>query len=138
MARPESPIDIEKLKELCTMQCTNEEIAEFFGINPTTLTRRKLRDPAVRAAFRRGGALGKISLRRKQYQVAMEGSVPMLIWLGKTMLKQREATADEKSTDKDQPVEQIYEFSLDAGKDASERIQEATALSETETGNLPH
>ena len=32
----------------------------------------------------------KIELRRKQWQVAMEGNVQMLIWLGKNILGQKD------------------------------------------------
>ena len=37
----------------------------------------------------------KIELRRKQWQVAMEGNVQMLIWLGKNILGQKDV-ADSK------------------------------------------
>lgn len=32
----------------------------------------------------------KMSLKRKQYDVAMDGSVPLLIWLGKQYLGQKD------------------------------------------------
>lgn len=41
-------------------------------------------------AYRKGQALLKASLRRKQIAVAMTGSVAMLIWLGKQHLGQQE------------------------------------------------
>ena len=47
-------------------------------------------------AIKRGR--GKIGLRRKQYEVAMAGNVPMLIWLGKQYLDQAEKQQAEVNT----------------------------------------
>jgi hypothetical protein len=38
--------------------------------------------------YRLKASVGKISLRRKQYSIAQEGNVTMLIWLGKNWLGQ--------------------------------------------------
>ena len=38
--------------------------------------------------LKKHGAKGKMSLRRKQFEVANAGSIPMLIWLGKQQLGQ--------------------------------------------------
>jgi hypothetical protein len=40
MARPEAKIDLAKLEKLCAMQCTDEEIAAFFGVSTKTVERR--------------------------------------------------------------------------------------------------
>ena len=42
MARPESKIDPVELEKLCGMQCTDEEIAAFFGVCTRTIVRRRL------------------------------------------------------------------------------------------------
>jgi hypothetical protein len=34
--------------------------------------------------------IGRISLRRKQWEVATAGNIPMLIWLGKQYLDQKD------------------------------------------------
>jgi hypothetical protein len=42
------------------------------------------------AYFEQKAAKGRISLRRKQFEVAQGGNVTMLIWLGKQHLEQAE------------------------------------------------
>jgi hypothetical protein len=41
MARPEAKIDLVELEKLCGMQCTDEEIAAFFGVSTRTIERRR-------------------------------------------------------------------------------------------------
>jgi len=43
-----------------------------------------------RNAFKKGFTKLTIALRRQQIRVAMKGNVPMLIWLGKQLLGQRD------------------------------------------------
>lgn len=92
MARPKIEIDWETVRKLCAMQCTGEEIASFLNINYDTLQRAVKREHKMSFAdyFKKHSANGKISLRRKQYEVATSGSVPMLIWLGKQYLDQKD------------------------------------------------
>ena len=61
-----------------------QEMADFFGCHRETL--RENFSPQID----KGRSEGNISLRRKQWQMAVEkGNVVMLIWLGKQMLGQR-------------------------------------------------
>ena len=61
---------------------TESEIADRFDVEATTL----------RADFERvlkvSRALHKLSVRRAQYDLAMKGNGPMLIWLGRNVLGQ--------------------------------------------------
>jgi hypothetical protein len=41
MARPKAKIDLAELEKLCAMQCTDEEIAAFFGVSTKTVERRR-------------------------------------------------------------------------------------------------
>jgi hypothetical protein len=41
MARPEAEIDLAELEKLCSMQCTDIEIASWFGISVRTIERRR-------------------------------------------------------------------------------------------------
>ena len=86
MARPKAIVDESEVEKLAAMFCTTEEIASFFNVDKRTIERR------FAAAIARGRNKGKISLKRKQYLVAMDGNVQMLIWLGKQYLGQRDAT----------------------------------------------
>lgn len=83
---------------LCSIQCTQAEIAEAFDCSIDTLARRikdkYKQDFAVIYEQKRGA--GKISLRRAQWQKAVEGKdTTMLIWLGKQYLGQSDKGEDE-------------------------------------------
>jgi hypothetical protein len=88
--RPKKDIDLAAVKQLAGMQCTDEEMAAVLGISHDTLNRRKQSDPAFVEAMQAGKAHGRSSIRRQQFATAMKGNVPMLIWLGKQYLGQRE------------------------------------------------
>jgi hypothetical protein len=84
VGRPKLDIDPEQVKRLARLHCTMQEMADFFGCHRDTL-----RDN-FSAEIDKGRSEGNISLRRKQWQMAVEkGNVVMLIWLGKQMLGQR-------------------------------------------------
>ena len=61
-----------------------DEIARICHCSVDTLERRFMDEIEF------GRADAKSSLKRKQFEVAMSGSVPMLIWLGKVWMNQRE------------------------------------------------
>lgn len=77
-------INREQVEKLAALNCTNEEIGAFFDVSGDT----------IKAHFEKeiikGRNKGNISIRRKQFDVAMGGNVVMLIWLGKQRLGQRE------------------------------------------------
>lgn len=82
--RPKKQIDPKLLEDLAGIGCTNEEIAHVAGCSSDTLTRNYAEH------IKSGRENAKVSLRRKQWAVAMNGSTGMLIWLGKQMLGQGE------------------------------------------------
>ena len=90
MGRPKIVIDWEQFDKLCALQCPLSEIACWFKCSEDTIENACKREQNMTFsdyfAIKRGN--GKISLRRKQYDVAMAGSIPMLIWLGKQYLQQ--------------------------------------------------
>ena len=84
VGRPKLDIDPEQVTRLARLHCTMNEMASFFGCHIDTL-----RDNFSNE-IDKGRSEGNISLRRKQWQMAVEkGNVVMLIWLGKQMLGQR-------------------------------------------------
>lgn len=87
--RPRVKIDITELEKLCVLQCTQAEIAAFFGIGTATLE-RYARKAEYRDVMERGYLKGKISVRRKQMQLMESGNVTMAIWLGKQLLGQKD------------------------------------------------
>lgn len=77
---------------LCAISCTQAEICSVMNVSDKTLGRllRKYYKATFSECFKRFSASGIISLRRKQFEVANNGSVPMLIWLGKQFLDQKD------------------------------------------------
>lgn len=90
MGRPQKQIDWEQMDKLLGIQCTLREIAAWFDCSEDTIERLCKRERGVTFAeyFGQKRNKGLISIRRKQYEVAMAGSIPMLIWLGKNYLEQ--------------------------------------------------
>ena len=84
-------IDYPKLDKLCAIQCTGEECAELLAMDYDSLNNTLKRDGnrGFSDYFKKKSATGKVSLRRAQFLKATEdGSIPMLIWLGKQYLGQ--------------------------------------------------
>ena len=93
MGRPEVKIQKEDFEKLCSMQCTLVEIAGFFDCSEDTIEnwcKKTYRGQTFSEVHKKKSAKGKISVRRKQFQVAEAGNVSMLIWLGKQYLDQKE------------------------------------------------
>lgn len=78
-------IDREQVWRLACMQCTLREIADVVGVTHETV-RKHFGD-----LIEKGHSVGKKSLRRAQFEKAMNGSDRMLVWLGKQYLNQKEA-----------------------------------------------
>lgn len=90
--RPIIEIDWKVFEKLCGLQCTQEEIASYFECSVDTIDRacKKNYNKYFAEIFRDKRRRGKISLRRTQYQLALDGDKTMLIWLGKQYLGQTE------------------------------------------------
>ncbi len=88
--RPQFPIDWETVDGMCAIQCTGMEIAGVLGCSYNTLVRaiKREKELTFEDYFAQKSAEGKVSLRRKQYDTALEGNTTMLIWLGKQWLGQ--------------------------------------------------
>lgn len=98
MGRKLLDIDPVQVEKLSAIQCTLREMAAFFGCDAKTLSNRFSTEIA------KGKEQGKMSLRRKQYDVAMNGNVSMLIWLGKNYLDQ----AEKVDANLQQKILQVY------------------------------
>lgn len=83
VGRPRANIDKEQVEKLAALHCTFEEIADFFGVDKSTISRNFATEIA------KGRAAGKLSLRRSQFRLA-ETSATMAIWLGKQYLGQKD------------------------------------------------
>ena len=89
MAQKPADINVDELRKLAILNPTVEEIAAYFSISKPTAI-KYLKRKAYKEALEEGRSNRKTSLKRYQWQAAAKGSVPMLIWLGKNELGQRE------------------------------------------------
>ena len=80
MARPRKVLDTEQIEKLAAINCSFSEIAAVTGVNVSTITRR------FAHVIEKGREIGKSSLKRKMWEIAMKGNVGMCIWLSKQML----------------------------------------------------
>lgn len=99
MARPKIELTDDQwtqVEKMAAIFCTGEEIAHVLNISYDTLERRVKEKYKVSCAehIKKHSAMGKMSLRRKQYEVAKGGNVSMLIWLGKQYLNQTDKKED--------------------------------------------
>jgi hypothetical protein len=85
--RPQAKIELETIKQLCAIQCTQAEIATVLGVSRKTIE-RYAQKPDFAEVFANGRELGRVSVRRKQFELMNAGSVAMSIWLGKNLLGQ--------------------------------------------------
>lgn len=87
--RPKIQIDQKSFEELCKMQCTELEIAGFFGCSDETLNKwcKKTYKKTFQECFEVFRQGGKASLRRTQWLMA-EHNAAMAIFLGKNYLGQ--------------------------------------------------
>ena len=87
--------DIADVEGLCKINCTDEEIAAFYGVSAKTVQREKKINKAFNQAIETGRNSGRLSLRRKQVEIAMDGNPTMLVWLGKNYLNQTDKNPED-------------------------------------------
>lgn len=111
MARPRIEIDKSQFEKLCSIQCTQEEIAGFFNCSPDTIERWCHREYKERFAevYAKKRGVGKISLRRSQFRMA-ETNPSMAIWLGKQYLGQREPQQEIQISHDDDTIREMHEY----------------------------
>jgi len=97
MSRPHKPIDWDKVDKLLLAGCSGTEIAPHFDIHVENFYLRVQEQYGM--GFTGYSALkrqqGDSLLKAKQFEKAMKGDNTLLIWLGKTRLKQREHDSGE-------------------------------------------
>lgn len=103
--RPRIELDTALIEKLAAIQCSITEMAAILGCHADTL-----RDN-YSTHIAKGREHGKMSLRRKQWDVAMGGNVTMLIWLGKQYLEQAERAPD-VMTEADRPLYELSDAEL--------------------------
>ena len=98
--RPKWKPNYEEVEKLYAQMCTDQDIADWFGVSRKTVERHNQNDEKFQSAKTKGMAHAKISIRGEQFKVAKKGNVSMLIWLGKQYLGQKEKQeVDHQSSD---------------------------------------
>jgi hypothetical protein len=116
--RKATPIDLLELEKLCSMHSSDEEIAFFFRVSVQTIVNRR-RQPEFAAAMNRGRAMACLKVRRAQMRLLEAGNPTMAVWLGKSLLGQREISSMRMVLPKNRSAR-------DLGK-AAEKVTQAAA-----------
>ncbi|MBZ5601562.1 MAG: hypothetical protein LAO79_04580 [Acidobacteriia bacterium] len=103
MARPEKKIDIDEMEKLYGLQCTDEEVAAFFGVSLRTIVRRR-ELKTFQDAKDRGMAKGRLSVRRNLFRLSTAGNVAATIFLSKNILGYKDYVASEMSGPNGGPI----------------------------------
>jgi hypothetical protein len=88
--RPKIQINWEEFDKLCSIHCTQLELAAWFKCTVDTIENTVKREKGMIFSeyYAQKSSPGKISLRRKQWELALKGDKTMIIWLGKQHLGQ--------------------------------------------------
>lgn len=130
------------LKGLGSIQATKPEVAAVMNVTLPTLRKFFNENPEAVAAYEGGMAMGKMSLRRRQWKTS-EKSAQMQIWLGKNWLGQSDRSKHEHTGKDGGPIAVVDPAALAALSDeeleAYERlcIKLGTAVSTGDAGGDP-
>ena len=89
MGRPPKRINLSLIERLAGLGCTDAELAFACKVSVRTIESRRASSMSFNNACERGRAKVRLSLRRKQLQLALNGNVTMLVWLGKVLCLQK-------------------------------------------------
>lgn len=70
--RPPVDIDVKGFEKLCAMQCSEEDIADFYGCNPNTINEwcKKTYGVTFQEIFKQKRTMGRVSLRAAGFKMA--------------------------------------------------------------------
>jgi hypothetical protein len=111
MARPKKKIDLGELEKLCSLQCTDEEIAAFLGVSTRTIERRR-KVERFREIMDNAKAKGRISVRRNLFKLAGNGNVAAAIFLSKNLLGYKDVMSNEHSGPDGEPIKSEHTLSV--------------------------
>jgi len=132
--RKSARIDFGELEKLCALQCTDEDMAAFFGVTVRTIERRRQK-PAFAAAMESGRAKGRLSVRRSLFTQAANGNVAASIFLAKNLLGYRDVRSNQHSGPDGGPI--AIHNGLDLTRLSAEEFEQLQVLmdkAETTTG----
>ena len=104
--RPKKPIDWKEAEKLCSIQCSELEIADWFYVSVDTLSRRLKEEKNASFAefFTLHRVKGKIALRRNLFKLS-ERYPQAAIFLAKNWLGMSDKQELEHSTKDDKPLQ---------------------------------
>lgn len=88
MARPKKNIDAKEVERMANAGASNVVIADFFGVDESTIRERF---PEI---VKKARAERRLKLLELQWKCAQSGNVAMLIFLGKNELAQSDKPGD--------------------------------------------
>lgn len=133
MARPKAKIDPVELEKLCGMQCTDEEIAAWFGICTRTIERLR-KNPKFRESMDQSKAKGRVSVRRALFRLAASGNIAAAIFLAKNVLGYRDVVRNEQTGPEGGPIS--IEVQTDLSQLTDEELDQLRNIAE-KTGHDP-
>ena len=110
--RPKKEIDYVAVEKLASIQCTQEEIANFLDLSVRTLQR----DEEFCRLYKKGQDNGKMSLRRYQFKLA-EKNTSMAIFLGKQYLGQKDIIETDNTKEINKVEELLSKIEKEANND---------------------
>lgn len=110
-------IDRDNFEKLCEMQCTLNEIANFFDCTPESINKwcKKTYHRTFERVYDAKRTSGLASLRRNQFRLS-ETNAPMAIFLGKQYLGQRDVFTNNINVQEDDPLSKSIKELLNKAK----------------------
>ena len=127
MGRPSAKIDLDELEKLCLMQCTDDEIAAFFGVSTRTIERRR-KVQRFADIMEQAKAKGRVSVRRNLFRLAGNGNVAAAIFLAKNLLGYRDVLSNEHSGPDGRPI--AFESRPDLSHLSDEELEQLKSFAE--------
>lgn len=120
MGRPRKEINQSEFEKLCSILCTQEEIANFFDCSTDTINRwcQKTYKETFAVAYKKLCVNGKISLRRNAFVLSQKNAA-MCIFLLKNLLGFRDVAEIETEHSKEQFESFLNALSVGAKTDWS-------------------
>lgn len=117
--RPRIQINWEEFDKLCAIHATQLELAAWFKCTVDTIENAVKREKKMTFSeyYQQKAGPGKISLRRKQWDLALKGDKTMIIWLGKQHLGQTDKMDQKVDMKLHQELESLMKLPVDELKE---------------------
>lgn len=138
MGRPEKQIDWDQFDKLCALQCTLNEMALWFECSVDTLQNRvnSTWGMTFSAYYSQKAEKGRVSLRRKMWEMALKGDRVMLIWLSKQHLGMTEKVEQKTESNSTTQVQLVPAMTKEDAKKILEDLKQKEKIGESnETSN---